>query len=228
MAQKDPQEALIREERGKISTEVLDVSVPSPGVQEAEQEDEPSPGQEPRCETASPALSKQTPRAAGWARGRHRDREGPARDTLSSRALVTEPWHRNLGAGVRQELPDSVMAAVLWPQPLSCCPQVAGRGQGVLAPGVWAALHTLLAGGQGVMDEACPGLQAEIIPHLSDVTLQDPSQGGLTALPGFSQGRGALGPSPQAASRWIYDHSHAPASRGQERQRDLYSFNTPF
>lgn len=97
----------------------------------------------------------------------------------------------------------------------------------------------LQAGGQWVMDEARPGLCAEIIPslparsrHLScaraDVTLQDPSQGGLTALPGFSQGQGALGPSPQAASRWIYDHGHAPASRGQERQRDLYSFNTPF
>lgn len=109
----------------------------------------------------------------------------------------------------------------------------------MVAPGVWAPLHTLLAGGQWVMDEARPGLRAEIIlslpargRHLSraraDVTPKDPSQGGLTALPGFSQGQGALGPSPQAESRWIYDHSHAPASRGQERQRDLYSFNTPF
>lgn len=117
--------------------------------------------------------------------------------------------------------------------------QVAGRGQSVLAPGVWVPIHTLPAGGQRVMDEACPGLRAEIIlslpargRHLSraraDVTLQDPGQGGLTALPGFSQGQGALGPSPRAVSRWIYDHSHAPASRGQERQRDLYSFNTPF
>lgn len=92
------------------------------------------------------------------------------------------------------------------------------------------------------MDEACPSPCTEIIPslpappargrHLSharaDVILQDPSQGGLAPPHGFSQGQGALGPSPRAASRWIYDHSRAPASSGQERQWGLYGFNTPF
>lgn len=92
------------------------------------------------------------------------------------------------------------------------------------------------------MDEERPSLRAEIIlslpappargRHLSraraDVTLQDPGQGGLASPPAFSQGQGASGPSPQAVSRWIYDHSRALASRGQERQRGLYGFNTPF
>lgn len=63
-------------------------------------------------------------------------------------------------------------------------------------------VHTLSASRRWMMDKACPSLRTKIIPsppaplahgqHLSptraDITPQDPSQGGLAAPPGFSQG----------------------------------------
>lgn len=91
-----------------------------------------------------------------------------------------EPWHSTSGGWCEAgAVPDGVTAAVLWSQQLSCRLLGPGRGQGVLAGGVWAPVHTLPAGGQWVMDEACPGLRAEIIPSL-------PARVGIYLAPGLT------------------------------------------
>lgn len=83
MAQKDPTGGTDREEKGKSPVEVVDVPVHSPALQEAEQEDEPSLGQEhwsrsaEVCEPASPDLCKQTHGTAGMGESQAEGWGGP-------------------------------------------------------------------------------------------------------------------------------------------------------
>lgn len=159
-----------------------------------------------------------------------------------SRTRVRDPQH-SLPRGWcgAEAVPDSVAAAALQSQTASPCPlglrqqagarvrQHQGTGAYSHAPG-----RRMVGDGRGICTQIIPSLPAPParVRHLSqaraDVTLQDPSRGVLTAPPSFFQGQGDLGPLPRAASRWIYDRSRAPASRGQERQWGLYGFHAPF
>lgn len=92
MAQKDPTGGTDREEEGKSSVEMVDASVHSPALQEAEQEDEPSLGQKhwststEVCDPESSDLCKQNTGLQGWGTARQRHDKGPSRNTLSSGA----------------------------------------------------------------------------------------------------------------------------------------------
>lgn len=72
--------------------EVLDASVHSPALQEAEQEDEPSLGQEhwsrsaKECEQRHQSCANKQAGLQGWGRAGQRSGEGPSRNTLSSGA----------------------------------------------------------------------------------------------------------------------------------------------
>lgn len=87
--------------------EVVDVSVHSPALHKAEQEDEPSLGQEhwsrsaEVCEPASSDLCKQTCRAAAMGQSQAEGWEGPVTSSAlgltGSRTQVIQPWHSTSG-----------------------------------------------------------------------------------------------------------------------------------